>query len=92
MAADAYAVGWIAAWIWQEEWDPQYFTAKKTEQYVNLKLKLESLRKEDVRKRSSVQDVIETLTIPSIVGLCQNVVTKGRFFFFVLEVWLMVVK
>lgn len=62
MAADAYAAGWIAARIWDEEWDPKYFTTTKTEQYMNLKIKLESLTKENKQDRASVPDVLESLT------------------------------
>jgi len=61
MAADAYATGWIAAQIWKEEWDTKYFSKKNKEQYINLKLKLESLQKENVHERASVPDVLDTL-------------------------------
>jgi serine/threonine protein kinase len=61
MAADAYAAGWIAARIWENEWDRTYFTKNNPEQYVNFKLKLESLQKKDVRERASVPDVLDTL-------------------------------
>ncbi|MBE3102757.1 MAG: protein kinase, partial [Bacilli bacterium] len=61
MAADAYATGWIAIKIWNEEWDPNYFTTKNPEQYQNLRLKLASLVKQDVQERASVLDVLDTL-------------------------------
>jgi len=46
MATDA--TRWIAEKIWKEEWDPQSFTKKNLEKYLNLKLKLNSLPKQDV--------------------------------------------
>jgi hypothetical protein len=61
IAADAHAAGWIAAAIWKEDWNPKYFTTKNPEQYQNLRIKLESLVKEDVSERASVPDVLDTL-------------------------------
>jgi len=63
-AIDAYATGWIAKHIWNEEWDPLYFHKDNmwvTWQYANLQLKLESLFKEDLRERASIPDVFDTL-------------------------------
>ena len=62
MAADAYAVGWIAKKIWDEDWDKKYFAPSKTEQFMNLMVKLDSLQKEDVEDRASVSEVLDVLT------------------------------
>lgn len=61
MEADAYAAGWIAERIWNEEWDSSYFTKVNPEQFQNLELKLKSLQRQNVKERATVSSVIEIL-------------------------------
>jgi serine/threonine protein kinase len=60
-AADAYATGWIAHRIWNEDWDPSWFSTKNVHQYANLSLKLKSLQRTDPAERASVPEVIDVL-------------------------------
>jgi len=61
MAADAYATECIEAQIWKEEWDTKYFSTKNKEQYVHLKVRLESLQKVNVHERAFVPEVLDIL-------------------------------
>jgi len=60
-AADAYSTGYIAEKIWQEDWNPKYFTTTNKEQYENLLFRLKDLQKPNVRERATVPDVLDLL-------------------------------
>lgn len=58
---DSYAAGWIAQWIWRDEYDPEYFN-RDAGRVAYFQTQLQSLQHKDPSQRRTISEALAHLT------------------------------